>query len=90
MGGDVRVVDGSEHPGLATKPGHLVLVGGNAQGKDLERDRSSELGVAGQIDDTHPAPSELAFDGIRTDAFGKGPTLDSMIVRGMGSGRLRR
>ena len=65
--GDVRVVEGSEHPRLALDAGQPLGVPRELGRQDLDRDLATEPGVARTVDFAHAARSERREDLERPD-----------------------
>jgi len=65
--GDVRMIQGSEQPGLVFEPGDPVFVLGELLGKNLDGDVAAELRILGPIDFPHPARTDLLEDFVDAD-----------------------
>ena len=68
QGGDVRVVEGGEHPCLALEAGEALGVQGEVLGQQFERYVAAELRVGGAPHLPHPALAELGGDLVWTEA----------------------
>ncbi len=63
-GHDVRLRKLRRGAGLAHEPLPKRTLCGHLRRKQLERDRPVEAHLLGQVDDTHPAPAELALERV--------------------------
>ena len=84
---DVRVVELRGGLRLAQEVLERVLALSHLLGEHLERDVPVEDGVAGEVDDPHPAPSELAQDAVAPlrvgRAAGRCGLLGALLVPGL-------
>jgi hypothetical protein len=62
------VVEGGDGAGLALEAAQPLGVPKGFLGQDLEGDLTSEAGVAGSIDFTHPPGTQRGEDLVRADA----------------------
>ncbi len=68
---DVRMPELREDPRLALEARQAFAAGGEIGGQHHDRDRPIETRVAREIDDAHPATSDLALDRVGTEARGR-------------------
>ena len=80
-GADVRVSEGSHDPRLALEPCAAIRVGAQFGGKDLDRDRAVEAGVAGLVDLAHAARTNSRLDLVGSEA-GSGDEAHGHGLRG--------
>lgn len=59
-GGDVRVVHGGEHAGLALEPPQCGRVGAEGLGQRLDRHLAPQHRIVGSVDVPHAAPAQKA------------------------------
>ncbi len=63
-GGDVRIVDGREHPCFAPKVGQAVRVRSHTLRQELQRNFAAELRILGPPHHAHPALADLGDEAV--------------------------
>jgi hypothetical protein len=64
---DVRMVQRRRRPRLVREPRERVAIRREARGKHLDRHAAAELGIAGDVDLTHPSRADGTDDFVATE-----------------------